>query len=318
MSIWDHKEIRKTLNPDSLIITMNEGDTPELELTDANSKLILKREDKNPTGSWKDRGTAYKLTLLLSKGINQAVIASSGNAAISLMTYANQLNNFKLHVVISNKTSSQKRNLINSLARDYHQVYEVENIRVKSVELASELKIPNLKVSVDDEILPGYWSLGLELSKHFKNQDNSNSAIFIPVSSGTTLVGMVQGLHLDLESEYNLPKIIAVQTQRVHPIVSMLSEALDKEGKIEDSEESLADAIIDKTALRSPQILKIIKETQGLALSITDEEIMEAIGFLKQKGIEDSSYTSVLSVAGYLRAKDIFKLTKSICILSGR
>ncbi len=314
MGIWDYKEIRKTINNQSNLVTLNEGNTPEITLVDQNNQLVLKREDKNPTGSWKDRGTAYKLTSLISNGIKQAVIASSGNAAISLMKYANTIGDFKLHVVISESTSLEKKEIIHSLVNNIHQIYLTDNVRVKAVEISAMLQIPNLKVSIDDEVLTGYWSLGFELSHHFKKQDNKNSAIFLPVSSGSTMVGIVQGLHSHLQSEFDLPKIFAVQTQRVHPIVDLLYP----ENVTQSSNTSLADAIIDKTALRSPQLLKIIKETQGDALLISDEEILTAIEFLKVRNIDDVSYTSALSVAGYLKVKNSYNFVKTICILSGR
>jgi len=312
MSIWIHKEINEMITPETRLITLYEGNTREIELKDGKTKLILKREDNNPTGSWKDRGSAYKMTKLISRGIYEAVIASSGNAAISLMTYANSIGNFKMHIVISNKTSVEKQNIIISLARDYHQIYKVEQMRIKAVELASELKIPNLKVSVDDEVLPGYWSLGLELAKNFTKQDNKNNAIIIAASSGTTLVGMIQGLHIALGSELNMPKIFVVQTQKVHPIVSELHP------EVEQIDHSISDAIVDSKALRSPQILKIISETQGDALSISDEEILLAKEFLNNKNVTDVSYTSLLSVARYIRLITNSNFEKIICILAGR
>lgn len=312
MSIWSYKKIIETLDNNSDLITLNEGNTPEVEFQDNQTKLILKREDKNPTGSWKDRGSAYKITQLLTKNIHEAVIASSGNAAISLMSYANKTENFRLHVVISKETSTEKRNLIYSLARDYHQIYEVEQMRMKAVELSSELRIPNLKVSIDDEILPGYWSLGFEISKHFQKQDNTNNAIFIPVSSGTTLIGLTQGLQMSLNSEFSMPKIFAVQSQKVNPIAKLLHPELPI------LETSLADAIVDNKGLRSPQILKILNETQGDALNIKDEELVIAKEFLQNKKIEDVSYTSLLSVAGYMQISTKYNFNKVILILSGR
>lgn len=312
MSIWNHKKINANFLESVKRITLNEGFTPEEIIHDSKTNLILKREDMNPSGSWKDRGSAYIITKLLTEDKTQAVIASSGNAAISLMTYANLVSNFKLHVVISNSVTKDKRDLILKLANKKHEVYEVDEIRVKAVELSSSLKVPNLKVSVDDDILPGYWSLGLEMGKHFAKEDNSNNAIFIQVSSGATLVGVAQGLQMVITNEYNLPKIFVVQTQKVAPIVSMLH----KDFKALDF--SISDAIIDNKALRSPQILKIISQTQGDALAIHDDEILEARSFLDSSKVNSASINSLLSVAGYIRLKKVYNFSKVICILSGR
>ena len=77
MSIWDYKEVKNTLeNPNSELLTLNEGKTSIDKARIENIEIIIKREDKNPTGSWKDRATAYKLTKLLSEGIHEGVIST--------------------------------------------------------------------------------------------------------------------------------------------------------------------------------------------------------------------------------------------------
>lgn len=308
MSIWQYKEIRQSIDLDeSRLLSLEEGETQTETIKNGELKLILKREDLNPTGSWKDRGTAYKLTQLISNNEYEAVLSSSGNAAISFLTYANRLApNFKLHVVISTKINPIKEKLITELVKDSkHEIHKVENTRKLSIEIAAQKKIPNLRSSIDDEIIKGYWSLGYELAQLLNQDDNNtNSAIFVPVSSGTALVGLVQGLFSKIGQEALMPKIIVCQTEAVHPIVN---------NEISKTK-SLADAIIDTIALRSPQIRKIMSETNGEALSISNDELKKAKQFIDK----DLSYTSLLSVAGFLRLEKDLTLKKAICIASGR
>lgn len=307
--IWDFKEI-KNLAHASKLISLNEGGTQELKFNNGKTEIILKREDLNPTGSWKDRGTAFKVTELLANNIQEAVIATSGNAAISFLTYLKQIPNFKLHVVVSKNINSNKLNKIKDLIKNTNnQLYISDNSRKESVEIAAKFGCVNLRSSIDESILKGYWSLGFELKKYIL--PDRIIGVFAPVSSGTAFVGMVQGLQLKLENDWQLPKMFALQTTSTYPIVKELGLQVMEE-------ESVADAIVDKTALRSPQIMKIIKETNGDCLAITNNEIAKANEFIKTKLNIELSNTSLLSVAAYLRlAEQNVKLDRVILIASG-
>ncbi len=310
MSIWNHKEIKESITLDNYI-TLNEGDTPVEEIKDRSIKLIIKREDKNPTRSWKDRATAYKLAVLLKNNVKEAVLASSGNAAISFLTYANNFGNLKLHIVVSNNITSEKFKILESLTNNRHEILRVDNMSKTAVEISAKNNIPNLKASTDDDYLMGYLSLGIEISKYFKNTNNKNNAVFIPTSSGTGLIGTVQGLQIGLDKVDNLPRIYAIQTQRVSPLVNQIDpQSLNKEG-------SLADAIIDTRMLRSMQVLKTIRETNGGSLAIKDEELLMAENFNNTLKIEKASYNSLLSLSGYMRLRNI-NFERVVCIYSGR
>lgn len=307
--IWDFKEI-KNLTQSKNLITLNEGNTPELKFNNGKTEIILKREDLNPTGSWKDRGTAFKITELIEQNIKEAVIATSGNAAISFLTYIKQFPEFKLHVVVSKNINLNKLNIIQELINGTNNILHIsDNARKGSVEIAAKNNCVNLRSSIDESIVKGYWSLGFELKKYIL--PDRIIGIFAPVSSGTAFIGMVQGLQLRLENDWQLPKMFAVQTTAVYPIASQLGVDVTEEP-------SNADAIVDKTALRAPQIIKAIRETNGDAIVVTNQELDEANEFIKSKVNINLSNTSLLSVAAYLRlAKQNVKLDRVILIASG-
>lgn len=69
-------------------ITMGEGGTPLLPLSTENTSLHLKLEAQNPTGSHKDRMSAYLVSMAKDRQYKGIVIASSGNAGLSVASYA--------------------------------------------------------------------------------------------------------------------------------------------------------------------------------------------------------------------------------------
>lgn len=318
--IWQYREIRNELNSQRYL-SLGEGNTPVDQL---DTGVIIKRDDLNPTGSWKDRGTAWKVTELISQGINEVVISSSGNAAISLLKYCNELDlEIKVHVVVSTDVDDGKKKIIEDLIGTKHQIYFDKKARRKSSQISAGTGAKLLRSSTDASILKGYWSLGFELAKNIKK--DMDNVIFCPVSSGTGLVGMVQGLYMRIEDESKMPRIIACQTESVCPIIKQILEKSNqftrrsrkkigsrKLGQPEDK--SLADAIVDKKVLRMPQILNAIDNTSGKAIAITNKELKNA----KKQSNLDLSYTSLLSVAGYYKLRDELSDSNVICVASGR
>lgn len=69
-------------------ITMGEGGTPLLPLNIEQEYVYIKLESQNPTGSHKDRMSAYVVSMAKSRAYKGMVIASSGNAGLSVASYA--------------------------------------------------------------------------------------------------------------------------------------------------------------------------------------------------------------------------------------
>src|SRR5438067_2380304 len=74
-------------------ITLGEGgtpliETPRLAASIGIARLFLKLDNLNPTGSFKDRGTAVAVAEALARGATHLVEDSSGNAGASAAAYA--------------------------------------------------------------------------------------------------------------------------------------------------------------------------------------------------------------------------------------
>ncbi|MBS7638104.1 threonine synthase [Candidatus Bathyarchaeota archaeon] len=90
--VWRYRALLPISNPDH-IITLREGGTPlirarrlgrELGL----EELYIKDETRNPTWSFKDRGSAVGVSMALEVGARAVGCVSSGNMAASLASYA--------------------------------------------------------------------------------------------------------------------------------------------------------------------------------------------------------------------------------------
>ena len=76
------------LPPDFEPISLGEGNTPLIWAKILGRQIAFKCEFLNPSGSFKDRGSAVISTWLKGRGVVEAVEDSSGNAGASFAAYA--------------------------------------------------------------------------------------------------------------------------------------------------------------------------------------------------------------------------------------
>jgi threonine synthase len=83
---------RLPVTPQTPVVTLCEGGTPLVEspwLSElTGSRVWLKVEGSNPTGSFKDRGMTVAMSMAAAEGAQAAVCASTGNTSASMAAYA--------------------------------------------------------------------------------------------------------------------------------------------------------------------------------------------------------------------------------------
>ncbi|HHS96491.1 MAG TPA: pyridoxal-phosphate dependent enzyme [Chloroflexi bacterium] len=90
--MWRYRELLP-LRDDAHRITMGEGGTPllravNLEMMLGCAHIFVKDERQGPTGSFKDRQASLALSVMKEMGVTEAVVASTGNVAISYSAYS--------------------------------------------------------------------------------------------------------------------------------------------------------------------------------------------------------------------------------------
>ncbi len=322
MSIWHYKSLSDQVE-EKYRLTQDEGNTPIeqilLKHPDLPKEMIvrIKREDQNPNGSFKDRSLAFQISKYFQKGEKTLVISSSANSAISAVAYA-KMAGINIHVFVAEKIREEKMKRLELVSKvgDVNaddsaearaQIHKSLKPKSEAVKFANDNKLVNLRGSMDDTAVEGFKTLGYEIAKVADIVD----AIFIPVSSGTSTVGIYKGLVEMLPLEMKMPQIHIVQTTKVHPIAKVFDKNFGKTDK------SLADAIVDRVAHRKEEILEIVRKTNGSGWVISNDEILETKEALEAENIYVSD-TAALSVAGIIKAKrNQFQFSSPLAIISG-
>jgi len=99
------------LPPDLAPVSLGEGNTPLLWAEVLGRRIAFKCEFLNPSGSFKDRGSAVITAWLISRGVTEVVEDSSGNAGASLAAYAARAG-IKARIFIPESASGPKRRQI--------------------------------------------------------------------------------------------------------------------------------------------------------------------------------------------------------------
>ena len=280
-NMWRFAELMPVINPDN-ILTLGEGGTPLLEANQLGSKLgmsklLIKEEGLNPTGTFKARGISAAVSKAYELGVTGFTMPSAGNAAGAAAAYGARAG-LPVKVFMpqdappANKKESfmagSELNLVDGLISDAGRI---------AVTGAEEQNLFDLSTLKEPYRAEGKKTMGLEIAMQlgWKMPDT----IIYPTGGGTGIIGMYKGFQELLELGWvsgTPPKFIAVQASGCQPIVKAFNE-----GK--DSAEPWPNATTIADGLRVPGpfadylILQAIRETGGTALAVEDADMVDAM-----------------------------------------
>lgn len=271
-SLWRYKEVL----PDATPVTLGEGFTPMLPSREIEN-VYIKDEGLNPTGSFKARGLSAAVTMARHYGLTKLAIPSAGNAASALAAYAAAAH-VEAHIFMpkdvpfANRVECQTYGahvtLVDGLISDCARMVQARAPSSNWFDV-STLKEPFR--------LEGKKTMGYEVAEQLGWK--LPQAIIYPTGGGVGLIGMWKAFDEMQELGWigsERPQMVAVQARGCAPI----SKAWD-EGK--SVSEMWANANTLAAGLRVPKaygdylILDILNKSGGVALAVSDEEIMEAV-----------------------------------------
>jgi len=287
--------------------SLNEGNTPliEIELAGIHARCYLKDEGKNPTGSFKDRGMPLLVADAKSSGKSVIGIPSTGNAAISLSAYAKKAG-LEAVLFIPESTSPEKLKLLEGkkvFDRDLIQSYE-HFFRFCKINKEVHNGFPVTNVPY----YQGVKTMAYEMFEQLKGR--APDWVVVPCGSGVDIVSQYYGFNdlLSMGLIKKLPRFVSVQIEGADPItVGFNSKIGNKSLVLNKVISSKAEAISSDTCFNSPKIMRLLKESDGIAISVTDREIDEANNDSNATGLEYSSrsvYAALRIMSGILDKTD--------------
>ena len=282
---------------DSPTVTMGEGQTPLVSLPSVEEALgdigvVAKLEFMNPTGSFKDRGTATMLSVSMEHGIRAVVEDSSGNAGASVSAYAARAG-ITAHVFAPATAPEAKMGQIRVYDAETHPT---PGPREASTDAAVDFQRRHGMVYASHNLSPyfveGTKTFGYEVATQMTNAPDH---IVIPVGNGSLLLGAWKAYKelIALGAVTRMPKLHAIQAEAVMPIASEIMGASWTPGAT-----TIAGGIAVGSPPRLRQALRAIRESSGTSLAVTDSSIVRWQKLLaSQEGIF-AEPTSAAAFAG--------------------
>jgi len=279
--IWRYRE-GFSLPPEAPIVTLGEGQTPLVWAEAFGRKVGFKLESLNPSGSFKDRGTAVLISWMLAAGVKEAVEDSSGNAGASFAAFASRAG-IQGRVFIPGYASGPKRTQIESYGSE---VIPVPGPRSRAADAVLK-EVEKGSVYASHAYLPhgtaGIASIAYELVEEL---GSSPGTILMPVGHGSLLLGVWMGFQTLLKSGdiSQQPRLIGVQAAACDPLnrayqAGLATPSAGPEGK------TLAEGVAIADPYHGDRVLAAVRDSKGIFLAVKEKGIMEGQKGLARVGI---------------------------------
>ncbi len=289
--------------------------TPLKSMRYKSKEIMLKIETKNPTRSFKDRGSAVELSKAVELGFRDVCCASTGNMGISVARYS-KLAGINATIFISKDANKKKIEIIKSHGA---RIIKVDGDFNKAIETAERFSKDNKSMLCGDYHYrkEGQKSIIFEVIEQLKYK--TPDFIFMPVGSATLLSATYKGLRefrmLSMINKY--PKLVASQSDMCNPLI----KAYESSSRIKYVKPmTSADAIAVGYPIFGSQGLDALKKTRGMGVSVSEDEIRNAVIMLKRMGI-GSEPGGAAGFAGfaklYERNREIFDRKSVVIIITG-
>lgn len=280
--LWRYKEMLPLENPEQPV-TLGESITPLTTTTlFGERKLFLKHDYLFPSGSYKDRGAALMMSRLKEWGVQRVVQDSSGNAGASVAMYAAAAG-IECSIFVPEDTEPAK--LLQVMASGANLI-KVPGTRADTAAAALLAAKETTYAShcYQPLFFHGTKTIAYEIAEQFgwKSPDH----LVLPAGNGTLLLGAYLGFSelLQMGIISKMPSIHAVQSAACQPLFLRWKDpgyALQNYRP----EHTLAEGIAIGNPVRLTQMLEVIKNTNGMVFTVTDEQLKETWKKAASQGI---------------------------------
>src|SRR2546427_12185179 len=276
-TLWRYAEVL----PNNAPVSLGEGMTPLVHVKRLGAsmnleKLYIKDEGLNPTGSFKARGMTVAVTRAKRLGAKALAAPTAGNAGGALAAYAAAAG---LPAVIVMPADTPAANVmecqafgakvvkLNGLISDCGK-YVAAHKDIEGWYDVSTLKEPYR--------VEGKKTMGYELWEQFGGK--LPDVILYPTGGGVGLIGMCKAFDEMQEMGWvgaERPRMVAVQAEGCAPI-GRAWEAHQRFAQFFPNATTVASGLPGPGPVGDLLILSMLRETNGTALTVTDEEMLQA------------------------------------------
>lgn len=272
-------------------VSLGEGRTPLEAMDYRGRRIYLKCEHLNPTGSFKDRGTAVLVSSFAAEGVQSAVEDSSGNAGASFAAYCARAG-MQARVFVPDYAAGPKRAQIEAYGAELLRILGPRSRTSEAVERAAA----DGQVYASHAYLPhglaGLATVAFELSEQLGELP---SAVIAPLGQGTLLLGIYYGMRSLAQhaGKMEIPALVGVQAQACAPLWAVLAGGASQLLWTQEGE-TIAEGIRIVNPLRGDEVLHAITESGGWIEAVSEDQIMAGLRALQERGFSIEPTSAVV------------------------
>jgi len=264
------------------------------------SQLYLKDETVNPSGSLKDRASAVGIAVALREQRSTVACASTGNAASSLAVLAASAG-LSSYIFVPEDIPLAKLYQIATCAT---KVFRVRGTYEDAFDVATGAIARwnwfNRNCAINPYLVEGKKTCSLEIYEQLGYR--APDWIVVSVGDGCIISGQYKAFkELQILGEIpHLPRLLAVQAEGASPIV----DAFNSSGEVSPVRaRTIADSIRVGKPRNWRKALRALKNTQGVAVKVSDDEILDSISLLGHRCGIFAEPAGAAGFAGFLKAR---------------
>lgn len=321
-TIWRYHEILPIRDLES-VVPLPVGMTPLYPLEadlgfKGPSRILVKDDTRNPSGSAKDRATALAMARAREIGAKGIAAASTGNAASSLAMFAARAG---LDCFIFVPATAPPAKLIQirvhgailfSIEGSYDQAFDI------CTNVCIQMKLYNRNTAINPLLGEGKKTVALEIWEQLGYR--APDAVLIPVGDGCIIGGVAKGfrdLH-DLGLITRVPRLVGVQAEGSAALADAWRNGRDRCEPVEPC--SIADSICVSQPRDQVKALRAVRGSNGLFVTVNDEQILEAMSSLASRAgifVEPSAAASLAGLKVAVAAGTIGSEEEVVLYLTG-
>jgi threonine synthase len=311
--VWRYREVIAFLENFDSVVSLREGNTPQLSGPAAArygglDRLTFKHQGFNPTGSFKDNGMTCGVAQALRLGMRRVACVSTGNTSASMAAYASAAGLEPLIFIPHGNISYGK--LAQALeygARTFQVEANFDQILALVRALAERLGIYLLN-SINPFRIEGQKTIIVEML----DQRDWSVPDWIVLPGGnlgnTSAFGKAQRELKAWGFIQRMPRLAVIQAEGAAPFYELFQASERRSLQPVGHPETLATAIKIGDPVSWPKALKEVEESGGTVEKVSEQEIADAKAVIGKCGIgcEPASAATLagirkLTAAGVMR-----------------
>lgn len=304
-NMWRYRELLPLRN-DANIVSLGEGGTPLLPSSNLGTMLghdyiFVKDERQGPTGSFKDRQASLAISAMKEAGITEAVVASTGNVAISYSAYCARAG-IKLWAFLTSLVPADKMREVALYGSEVVKITDTyDQCKVIAAEFAQHRGLfldKGLKTIAARQSMK---TLAFEVCEQLgwlsgEGQWRAPDWYLQAVSGGMGPIGTWRGFEelYQLGLIDRLPKIAIVQTSGCAPMVTAFKAGRDTADIVTEPRTHIATLATGNPGIAYAELRRIVQQSGGAMEMVSDEEAFRAMHVMaKMDGLSVEPATGV-------------------------